>query len=274
MDLLLGTLPIHPAATAYRRGLSTLDNAKPHAANGPILKLDFKNFFPSIRAHDWEAYCERTKCLMNEEEISLTSHLLFRRDPKYRGLRLAIGAPSSPMLSNILMFDFDTLVSEAVAKDHVTYTRYADDMTFSAPRTGHLNGVQRAVCKIIRDLKSPILDLNNEKTTYVTRKYHRSITGLTLTNDGNVTLGRDRKRLISATLHRSVLGKLTGPERQMLAGTLAYVNAVEPEFLGTLKRKYGSHNAEAAQRHVLKGSKLDTHRPPLAFSQLPKPEGQ
>ena len=42
-------------------------------------------------------------------------------------LRLAIGAPSSPRLSNILMLEFDTKISGMVAKEKVTYTRYADD---------------------------------------------------------------------------------------------------------------------------------------------------
>jgi hypothetical protein len=267
MALLLDKLPIHEAATAYRRGFSILDNAKPHAANSPILKLDLKNFFPSIRSHDWELYCKRNKCLVDEEEIYLTSQLLFRRDPNHRSLRLAIGAPSSPMLSNILMFEFDTLVTAFVEEENVTYTRYADDLTFSAPRTGYLTGVKRAVCKIIRDLKSPVLDLNDEKTTYITKKYHRSVTGLIISNDGKVTLGRDRKRLISATLHRAVLGKLSGPERQMLAGTLAYVNAVEPVFLDILKKKYGAKSVEDAQHHILKGTKLEVHKPPIATVQ-------
>ena len=50
MKVLLSKLPIHEAATAYRKGRSTLDNARAHAENGPILKLDLKNFFPSIRS--------------------------------------------------------------------------------------------------------------------------------------------------------------------------------------------------------------------------------
>jgi len=60
-QLLLNKLPVHPAATAYRPGMSILDNALPHAApNGPILKSDLRDFFPSIRSSDWVAYCRRT----------------------------------------------------------------------------------------------------------------------------------------------------------------------------------------------------------------------
>lgn len=64
-------------------------------------------------------------------------------------LILAIGAPSSPRLSNVLMHDFDQMVSEEVKSDKIVYTRYADDLTFSAPRTGHLTRVEPALAKAI-----------------------------------------------------------------------------------------------------------------------------
>jgi RNA-directed DNA polymerase len=264
IKVLLERLPIHSAATAYRQGLSIRDNAKPHAQNGPILKLDFKEFFPSIQDRDWENYCRRTGALSDENEIYLTSRLLFCDAPGKRGLRLAIGAPSSPMLSNILMSDFDSAVKTSLETDKVTYTRYADDMTFSAPRTGFLTNVIACVGKIIRGMDSPRLKLNKEKTTYVTKKYRRSVTGLTLSNDGQITIGRDKKRRISATVHHAQLGKLAATELQILAGVLAYVNAVEPSFLDTLRKKYGADLIERVRHTVLLGSRPPRHNPPLA----------
>lgn len=261
---LLDDLPIHSAATAYRKGKSILDNAKPHATSGPILKLDLKEFFPSIRSADWVKYCERTGCLSDYEEILLSSHLLFRREKYQRVMRLAIGAPSSPILSNILMYDFDHQILEAVSKNKVIYTRYADDMTFSAPRTGHLTGVMRDVAQVIRLIKSPKLSINAEKTTYATKKYHRSVTGITLTNDGNLSIGRESKRKMHATVHRAVTVGLPRPELQVLAGALAYVNAVEPGFLETLRVKYGFEAIEAIQKIVFSEGRLKAHAPPIA----------
>jgi len=168
------------------------------------------------------------------------------------------------MLSNILMFEFDTLVSAAVEKEMVTYTRYADDMTFSAPATGFLTGVEMAVTKIIRRLHSPSLCINSDKTTYVTKKYQRTVTGLTLANDGRVTIGRDRKRIIGASVDHARHGKLSPSEMQVLAGTLAYVNAVEPAFLVTLEKKYGRQVLAKIKSSVRLGTKPDPHIPPLA----------
>ena len=85
------------------------------------------------------------------------------------------------------MFDFDLAIAEALAQDHVIYTRYADDLTFSAPRTGHLVNVEKIVRATLRALQYPKLTVNDDKTTRVTGKYGRKVTGLTLTNDGKVS---------------------------------------------------------------------------------------
>ena len=253
----LSSLPVHSSATAYRVGSSILANALPHVGRGrPILKLDFRDFFPSIRSQDWHSFCRISGCLESEEDIHLTASLLFQRQPGHRLLRLAVGAPSSPMLSNILMFGFDQRITELVTSDRVVYTRYADDLTFSAPRTGFLNGVLKAVSSTVRALKSPRLEVNAQKTILATSKYRRTVTGLTITNDDRITIGREKKRQIHAGVHRAMMSKMDSDELQMLAGTLAYVNSVEPEFLVTLRRKYGEFVVEYIQKHVVFGHQL------------------
>ena len=65
-----------------------------------------------------------------------------------------------------------------------------------------------------------------------------------LTNDGLVSLGRDLKRRISATVHYYLSGKLSNGDRLKLRGTLAYAKSVEPEFIVRLGAKYGTQNLE------------------------------
>lgn len=240
VDEFLSDLPIHPAATAYRPETSIKDNAERHAGFGPILKMDFKDFFPSITDRDWEHYCQKNNLFEDPLERRLSTLLLFHRPKGGSKLRLAIGAPSSPTLSNILMFEFDRCISELVASDKVQYTRYADDLTFSAPRTGHLTGVKRAVSKAINHVDFPNLKINREKTTYITTKFHRSVTGLTLANDGRITIGRDKKREIRASVHGFILGKLDEKSIERLHGYISFINSVEPEFIDVLNKKYGS----------------------------------
>lgn len=249
IEILLRNLPLHEAATAYRTGMSIRDNALRHAGDGPILKMDFKDFFPSIRPADWSAYCEKTGILTEADDVKATSLILFHR-PKGSSIhRLAIGAPSSPFLSNALMFDFDKLVTDAVGRDHVRYTRYADDLTFSAPRTGHLVNVDRIVRAAIKSIDRPRLKINDDKTTRVTRKYGRKVTGLTLTNDGSVSIGRERKRLIHAAVHRASKGELDLPSLAELKGLLGFANSAEPAFILTLRERYGDEVINYIQRY-------------------------
>lgn len=241
LSMRLSALPIHEAATAYVRGRSIRDNAERHMTNGPILKFDFKDFFPSIRDRDWHDYCLKNNVFTELEDIYLSSRLFFIKNPGTTIPRLAIGAPSSPWLSNVLMFEFDKTISEQVAHDQVIYSRYADDLTFSAPRTGFLNHVEKILRKTISTIDSPKLAVNDQKTVLATKKFRRVVTGLVLANDGRVTIGRDKKREIRAALHWAFLGKLDNREIGQLAGLLAHIKGVEPIYFNELTQRHGEN---------------------------------
>ncbi|WP_413061539.1 retron St85 family RNA-directed DNA polymerase [Sphingomonas carotinifaciens] len=245
----LARLPVHDAAKAYRLGTSIRDNAVAHAGGTPILKMDFENFFPSIQSTDWLAYCQSSRVL-GVEDAALAAQLLFRRAKGERLLKLSIGAPSSPALSNALLYGFDTIVEAEAEKRGIRYTRYADDMTFSGQRIGMLKDMVEVVAAATRTIKTPRLHINSAKTTFVTMSNRRTVTGVTLSNDGKIGLGHDRKRLINAKVHRALNGKLSNDELANLAGELAFVNVAEPIFMDKLIGKYGSQIISAIKKSV------------------------
>ena len=100
--------------------------------------------------------------------------------------------------------------------------------------------VEEMVNRFSADLESPRLTLKKEKTVRVSKKRARRVTGLILTNDARVSLGRDQKRRIRATVHHFVTGRLTKDQCARLKGTLAFVNSVEPTFLARLREHYGN----------------------------------
>lgn len=246
---LLKDFPVHPAATAYQAGTSIRLNAAKHAENGPIRKYDFSDFFPSITEHAWLAYCASNSVCDRKNAVAL-GRLLFMRPPGCRTLRLSIGAPSSPILSNILMYQFDRHISERVSEHYVTYTRYADDMTFSARRTGYLQSVDGILRKTMREIPFPKLRLNNDKTVTATKKYRREVTGLILTNDYRVSLGRDKKRELRTRIHHFKLGKLNLDETVRLAGHMAFAKDAEPEFYTRMERVYGTDTLDSLKNSV------------------------
>jgi RNA-directed DNA polymerase len=245
VNLYLSRLPVHPSAMAYVLGRSIRMNAATHAENGPILKLDLRNFFPSIRSSDWMAYCADHDLFDDPADRRASARILFRRERGAHVHRLSIGAPSSPLISNLLMYEFDREIAATVAKDFVTYTRYADDMTFSAKRTGFLTGVEKAVRHALATLRYPRLYLNDDKRVLATTKYRREITGLIITNDNLVSLGRDRKRLLRAQIHRFRLGELDRSASVRLAGHMAFAFDVEPAFFARMERVFGKETLAA-----------------------------
>lgn len=238
VDKFLANLPIHACATAYRSGFSILSNATPHAKSGAILKLDFSDFFPSITSNDWHLYCEDNNIFNKQEDVDITSNILFRRKSRGSILRLAIGAPSSPILSNILMFNFDDRIYREVQKHKVSYTRYADDVTFSARRAGNLSEIKKIFSNVVKETKSPKLKINEEKTVFSTKKYHREVTGLVISDSGFVSIGHQKKRKIRSEIHHCLNRKLSSEDMMSLAGKIAYINSVEPSFIRSMEEKY------------------------------------
>ena len=239
LKYVLKQFEVHPAATAYRRNRSILQNAEAHARSRFLLKLDFKDFFPSIKARDFRVYMRKTRMDLSRTEIEALCRILFWAPKGASDLCLSIGAPTSPILSNVLMMDFDRRVSTICQEQRVAYTRYADDLSFSAATSSRLSTVEDEVLHICRNMRSPRLSVNQAKTVRVSKRDARRVTGLVLSNDGRVSIGRREKRRIRASLHHFVTGRLASDEVLKLRGMLAYVKSVEPSFLQRIRRKYG-----------------------------------
>lgn len=228
-------LPLHEAATAYRTGASIRSNALQHVDSNYLLKMDFKNFFPSILITDiiqhLEVYCGQQ---YDSSAIKLIAYVCTWAPKRQKPLRLCIGAPSSPLLSNSIMYSFDMRLSSAAAADGICYTRYADDLTLSTRHPRVLANYPALVADIVASLNYPRLKLNENKSVFASRSGRRIVTGVTLTPDRHLSIGRIRKREIRAMYHRMILGQLNQEEQRELAGLIAFANDVEPGFAAWL----------------------------------------
>lgn len=238
---LMQDLPIHKAAMAYRKNIGIQDNAFMHKDNQYVLKMDFSNFFPSIAPSDLISHIEKHKKIqLDDKETKNLGRLFFYAKEKNEDLVLSIGAPSSPYISNTLMYDFDVLVQEICDKNKVVYSRYADDLTFSTNTKDVLFKFPELVEGMVGEIMYPGLLINNKKTVFLSKGTNRNVTGLVISNEGNVTIGRDKKRIIKSMVYKYSQGQLE-PENEIpyLKGYLNYINGVEPSFLLLLETKYG-----------------------------------
>lgn len=231
----LTKLPVHPAAMAYRVGKSILDNAAAHASGRFLLRLDLKEFFPSITAKDFARYIGENPLYFEgwtDPDFRCVAGLLFRNG------RLTIGAPSSPALSNALCFAMDVAVDTMCSTKKIRYTRYADDLFFSSSTPNVLKDIPAAVDNILRAILVPAdLHLNIDKTVHSSKKRNRQVTGINLGSDGQPHVPRAYKRQIRSMIHRFVT--LGEAEKTTLAGMISYVVGHEPDFTNSLIKKYG-----------------------------------
>ena len=238
IEKVIGDWPIHEAATAYRKGMSIRDHAALHGNSKYLLKLDFSDFFPSISLESVRKHISRNSSFSEQDSILLASVLTWL--DKQTGVRcLSIGAPSSPFVSNSIMFDFDTVLHKYCTDRGVTYSRYADDLAFSTNCPKILSDVERFAHNLVASLNYPRLRFNEAKTINVSRRDRRVLVGLNITPNGEVSIGRERKRLIRAQVNCLAKGLPLQGDISSLRGMLAFIWSVEPKFIKALLEKYG-----------------------------------
>ncbi|MDD1139241.1 retron St85 family RNA-directed DNA polymerase [Pseudomonas sp. TNT2022 ID233] len=240
MDELFVRLPVHPCAAAYREGASIKKNAELHKANQYISKFDFTNFFGSIKQVDISEHL--VACFgeeLSEQTVKDISRVSCIKHKTASDLCLSIGAPSSPVLSNSVMWYFDRIVSEWCEERGITFTRYADDLTFSSNIKGIYTQIEPFLSELLEKLPYPRLSLSAKKTIHLSKKNQRRVTGLVLSNEGRVSLGRERKRLISAMIHGYKCNRLTEEQILHLQGLLGFAEDAEPLFVSRMRSKYG-----------------------------------
>lgn len=235
----LSSLPVHDAAYAYVKGRSIRQNALKHVKSEYLMKLDFSDFFPSIRPVDLERVLHKNANAISVNDFQLVYQACFWGKGGYNPSCLSIGAPSSPLISNIVMFDIDREATHIADQLGLIYTRYADDITVST------RGGQASLLTFEQRLRKLIaagplaLTFNEGKRGIYGRGERRMVTGLVITPDGLVSIGRERKRLIRAAVNQ--LRK--NPNDRLLMrckGYLAFVISAEPRFLHSMIRSYGA----------------------------------
>ena len=246
-------LPVHESATAYVKEKSIKLNAKRHVKSRVIMKVDFVDFFNSIRVENWDTFAKQYFKEWSSQEREFARRVLFWGGGGYAPYCLAIGAPTSPLVSNAIVYEIDKVLQAYAEAAGLTYTRYADDIAFSSEGWMDYDGALNKIKETLVKARFSDLRINENKTVLVSNASLRMITGLVITPDRRVSLGRDRKRLISAMVHHVCRGSLPPQEMPRLAGLLAFANDIEPAFIISLQKKY---SAEVVQRIIQHGTRL------------------
>ncbi len=236
-------LPVHGACHGFLTGRSIVTNARHHRNSKVIVKMDIKDFFPSVTF-------PRVKGLFRKagyrEQVSILLALLCTESPReiveYDGRTwyvsmgprcLPQGAPTSPGITNTLCLSIDRRLSGLAAKKGWRYTRYADDLSFSVPadnkdkpEIGVLIGL------VTRIVKDEGFDVNRDKTRVHRSGGRQTVTGLVVNEDNAPRVPRKIRRQVRAAIFNLKNGKnlKDGETAQTLAGYAAYIRMTDPKM--------------------------------------------
>jgi retron-type reverse transcriptase len=247
---IVAKVPVASTTHGFVAGRSTLSNASEHSGKGVVLKLDLKDFFPSVTF-------PRVRGLFTALGYSYTVASVlallcteYDRQPFERSgeqyfisvgpRHLVQGAPTSPGLANLVAWRLDRRLTGLAAARGFVYTRYADDLTFSGEDAEGAVRLGAAAARIIADERFAV---NTGKTRLLRRGGRQTVTGLVV-NERPAT-PRELRRRLRAILHNARRDGLDAQNREerndyaaYLGGLIAYVGSANPGHGEALRREF------------------------------------
>jgi RNA-directed DNA polymerase len=238
LELLVEKLPLSENAHAFRRGHSIRTGAEPHVGKRFILKLDLKDFFPSVTfarvrglliAYGYSYPVATTLAVVMteaERQPVEVDGILFHVPVGQR--HCVQGAPTSPGICNALLLRLDHRLAGLAKKSGLVYTRYADDLTFS----GEVDRIaaHKLRCIVSRIVSEEGFVVHPDKTRLMGQGTRQTVTGVVV----NQTLGlsrQERRRLRAITHHLSGRSSDTtfATLHAKLQGKIAYLSMLSPQ---------------------------------------------
>lgn len=223
---ILNKVPVSNYAHGFIANRSIKTNALAHANSTHALCIDIKDFFPSIsRKSVYDVF--RSLGYSTSASSKLADVCCYME-------KIPQGAPTSPCLSNIIFKEIDEEISIIANRNNIIYTRYADDLTFSANH--NLDDVFPEIEQI---LSTNSFQINYDKVHFFNPGFPKIITGLIVQN-GVVRVPKQFKRKLRQEIYYCTkYGVLTHLEnvnamhyinyREHLYGKAYYVHMIEPE---------------------------------------------
>jgi len=196
-------------------GRSHIDAASQHLLAVWVYSIDIEDFFPSV-SFERVQHALRVLGYRTEKSINTLSTLCCLR------ARLVQGAPTSPVLSNIVLQGVDEKLMSIAEEHSLVFTRYADDIVFS--------GRGEVPNELILRIKSTVIDdgwrLADHKEELASLPKRLKVHGL-LVHGQRVRLTKGYRNRIRAYRHLSSSGKIREEDKAKISGHVNYALQVE-----------------------------------------------
>jgi len=221
----------------FVNGKNILTNATNHSNRKVILNIDLKDFFTQIHFGRVRGMLSKKPYNIGIEAATVISQLAC-----YNGV-LPQGAPSSPIITNMICSPLDTQFTKIAFKNNVKYTRYADDLTFSGLNPQVVSKISSRIEDIVNNEG---FEINKDKTRIAGSSRAKTVTGLVLSKD-SFGIGKNKYKLLRAKLHH-LTKKSEQKNLELLShvdGYLAFLKSVDKnrfqrvrKYIDTLIEKY------------------------------------
>lgn len=211
-------LLVSSSAMAFKKRVNGIkENALMHLGNLYILQIDLKDFFNSITQ-------EQVFKLLRKKGYNASASAIITGLCTYNDF-LPQGGITSPTISNLICNRLDKRLLGLCNKRDITYSRYADDMTFSSNDKTALKKIKQIVASIIQQEGFTI---NETKTRFLSPKSRKTITGLNI-NSNDVKADKNLKKQVRAMIYKSIMSK-DYSKNNKIRGIVSYINSIEKDY--------------------------------------------
>ncbi|MBC2080806.1 RNA-directed DNA polymerase [Listeria booriae] len=217
---------INPSIShGFQKGRSIMTNAEIHRNKKFVLNVDLEDFFNSFHFGRVKGFFEKDRDFKVPQAVALIIAQLVC----YKG-SLPQGAPTSPLITNLICRIMDLRLLKLAKRYKLDYTRYADDLTFSTNDSSFSRLSQEFLLKLESEIKRAGFNLNPEKTRLQYKNSRQSVTGLVVNKKLNVPNEYYKKtRAMAHTLYTNGSFLIDGVEGTLaqLEGRLSFINQLE-----------------------------------------------
>jgi len=187
----------------FRKKRSIITNANRHRGHRYVFNIDLNDFFPSINfGRVYGFFIKNNLFQLDSKVATIIAQIACHNN------ELPQGSPCSPVISNLIGHHLDIILSALAAKGKCTYTRYADDLTFSTNRSDFSpliakkdseNDVWTAGRKLREEIRRAGFSINESKTSMQFNTSRQIVTGLVVNKKVNIK--REYYRLTRSMCH-------------------------------------------------------------------------
>lgn len=254
----------------FEPGRDIFSNSKIHCKKRFVFNLDLEDFFGSIHFGRIVGYLEKNRFFELSHEVAVAIAQLCC----YQG-KLPQGAPTSPVLANMVSEILDYKLLNISRKYRVDYTRYADDLTFSTNDSKFLDNYDTFYREVNGTIRRAGFAVNENKTRLQYRDSRQTVTGLVVNRKINI----DRRyyketRAMAHQLYKTGAFQINGVDGTLaqLEGRFAFIHQCDlltSDHLGKTKPSIFLNGREKQYQKFLFYKTFYAHDMPLLVMEGP-----